>query len=221
MALQRETVVREALALLDEVGLEGLTVRRLAARLGVQNPALYWHFKNKQALLDLMAATLLADARAAHDPATVGADWAAFLTALAHGYRRAMLAHRDGARVIAGADLTKSEVFVGFEQALAILQEAGFSPIDAFIGVTTISDYTLGATFEEQADAATSRVVEGATAEGRPLPPPLDHERFPTLAATFATIFNAENLPDHGVGFAGGLDLILAGLRAKLTGRQG
>src|SRR4051812_8864236 len=80
MALQRETVVREALALLDEVGLEGLTMRRLAARLGVQNPALYWHFKNKQALLNLMAATLLADARAAHDPATHGADWAAFLT---------------------------------------------------------------------------------------------------------------------------------------------
>ena len=215
MALQREMVVREALALLDEVGLEGLTMRRLAARLGVQNPALYWHFKNKQALLDLMAATLLADARAAHDPATYGADWAAFLTGMAHGYRGAMLACRDGARVIAGADLTKSEMFVGLEQALVALQAAGFSPADAFIGVTTISDYTLGATFEEQADSA-GRTAGGDTGEDRILPPPFDHERFPTLAATFATIFSTETPPDRSEGFAGGLELILAGLRAKL-----
>jgi TetR/AcrR family tetracycline transcriptional repressor len=220
MALQREMVVREALALLDEVGLEGLTMRRLAARLGVQNPALYWHFKNKQALLNLMAATLLADARAAHDPAAHGADWAAFLTAMVNGYRSAMLAHRDGARVIAGADLTESEMFVGLEQALVVLQQAGFSPADAFIGVTTLTDYTLGATFEEQADAA-GKTVDGETAEDRALPPPFDHERFPTLAATFATIFSTETSPDRGAGFAGGLDLILAGLRAKLPVERG
>jgi AcrR family transcriptional regulator len=48
MPLQRETVVRAALHLLDEVGLDGLTMRRLAAYLEIQNPSLYWHFTNKQ-----------------------------------------------------------------------------------------------------------------------------------------------------------------------------
>ena len=46
-ALTREKVVRTALRLLDKVGLDGLTLRKLAAELRVQAPALYWHFKNK------------------------------------------------------------------------------------------------------------------------------------------------------------------------------
>ena len=62
MPLERETVARAALVVLDEVGLDGLTVRRIAEALGVQNPALYWHFKNKQDLLDRMAEVMLADA---------------------------------------------------------------------------------------------------------------------------------------------------------------
>jgi TetR/AcrR family tetracycline transcriptional repressor len=41
MPLERETVARAALAELDKVGLDGLTVRRIAEALGVQNPALY------------------------------------------------------------------------------------------------------------------------------------------------------------------------------------
>ena len=53
--LDREHVVRVALRLLDEAGLDGLTLRRLAAELDVKAPALYWHFANKQDLLDHMA----------------------------------------------------------------------------------------------------------------------------------------------------------------------
>ena len=48
--LSRETVIRAALDLLNEVGVDGLSTRRLAERLGVQQPALYWHFKNKREL---------------------------------------------------------------------------------------------------------------------------------------------------------------------------
>ena len=52
--LQREAVIRTALELLNDVGMEGLTTRRLAERLGVQQPALYWHFKNKTEVLTAM-----------------------------------------------------------------------------------------------------------------------------------------------------------------------
>ena len=47
--------MQAALDLLDEAGMDGLTVRALASRLGVQAPALYWHVPSKQALLDEMA----------------------------------------------------------------------------------------------------------------------------------------------------------------------
>jgi TetR/AcrR family transcriptional regulator, tetracycline repressor protein len=53
--LSRETVADGALALADAIGLEALTVRRLATELGVTPMALYWHFKNKEELLDGVA----------------------------------------------------------------------------------------------------------------------------------------------------------------------
>ena len=109
MPLERETVARAALVVLDEVGLDGLTVRRIADALGVQNPALYWHFKNKQDLLDRMAEVMLADAFAELGPPAPDASWSDTLSALAHLFHRALSSHRDGARVIAAANLSGSE----------------------------------------------------------------------------------------------------------------
>jgi AcrR family transcriptional regulator len=53
--LDRAQVVRAALALVDEVGLDGLTMRRLAERLGIQAASLYKHVKDKDELLVLLA----------------------------------------------------------------------------------------------------------------------------------------------------------------------
>ena len=48
MALDRDLIVRTALRLLDDVGLEKLSLRRLAKELDAHPTALYWHFANKQ-----------------------------------------------------------------------------------------------------------------------------------------------------------------------------
>ncbi len=50
--ISREAILREALMLLKEVGLDGLSLRALAARVGMRAPSLYWYFKDKNALLD-------------------------------------------------------------------------------------------------------------------------------------------------------------------------
>lgn len=57
--IDRKQVVDTALRLLNEVGLDGLTLRGIAKELNVQAPALYWHFKNKQELLDEMATEMV------------------------------------------------------------------------------------------------------------------------------------------------------------------
>ncbi len=57
--LDKEQVIDNALILLNEVGMEGLTTRKLAQKLGVEQPTLYWHVKNKRALLDALAETIL------------------------------------------------------------------------------------------------------------------------------------------------------------------
>ncbi len=150
MALQPDSMIREALAQLDEGGLEQLTVRRLAERLGVQNPALYWHFKDKQALLNAMAARLLEDAFDGYAPNPKG--WQETLVDLARRLRRGLLAHRDGARLIAGAALTDSALHRAQALARSALIATGFKPAEALAATVTLLDYTLGASFEEQAE---------------------------------------------------------------------
>ena len=88
------------------MGLEGLTLRRLAARLGVQAPAIYWHFKNKQELLDEMATQVLREAleeAPAFDAAQTWQDWA---LSYCLGLRRTLLRYREGAKMFSGTYLT-------------------------------------------------------------------------------------------------------------------
>ncbi|MBN3821866.1 TetR family transcriptional regulator, partial [Paraburkholderia sp. Se-20369] len=66
--LTRDTVLRAALDLLDEVGIDALSTRRLAERLGVQSPTLYWHFRNKGELLEAMSDAIMLERRQASLP---------------------------------------------------------------------------------------------------------------------------------------------------------
>jgi TetR/AcrR family tetracycline transcriptional repressor len=60
--LDLDRVVEGALGLLDDEGLDGVTTRRLAARFGVQSPALYWYIRDKGELLDLLGEAICAGA---------------------------------------------------------------------------------------------------------------------------------------------------------------
>ncbi|WP_149085463.1 MULTISPECIES: TetR family transcriptional regulator [Microbacterium] len=86
----RESVSRAALALLDEVGLADLSMRRIAARLEVQPSALYWHVASKQELL-----ADLADRITATVP-----DGAEGVLTTARALRDALFAYRDGAELV-------------------------------------------------------------------------------------------------------------------------
>jgi TetR/AcrR family tetracycline transcriptional repressor len=149
MALDRQTVVRTALRVLDEVGLDGLTLRKIATELNVQAPALYWHFKNKQELLDDMATTLLVDSIDTFSPDE--SDWVVFAERYGRGLRGMLLSHRDGAKMFSGTYLTDSSVYASMERSIKILTSAGFSPRDAVRALNTIYCYTIGFVIEEQA----------------------------------------------------------------------
>lgn len=146
--IQRDQVINAALALLDEVGLEAITTRKLAQKLGVESATLYWHFRNKASLLEEMAATVLARHHSlplAEDTA----EWADWLANNARSFRRALLAHRDGALLHAGTTPAR----VGgetFYPKVAYLMRAGFSEAEAAMILLTISEYTLGCVLEEQ-----------------------------------------------------------------------
>src|SRR5256885_469309 len=75
-SLSRESVCREALALVDEEGLEALSMRRLGTRLHVEAMSLYKHVRDKADLLDALHAAVLGDlgaeARAPAGPSSFG-----------------------------------------------------------------------------------------------------------------------------------------------------
>ncbi len=100
MKLDRDGIVDAAFALLDEEGIEGLSLRKLAARLDVKAPAIYWYIPNKAGLLQLMSARLTDGAR----KSCAGArDWQSWLIAFGRAVRQAFLDHRDSARLYANA----------------------------------------------------------------------------------------------------------------------
>ena len=151
MKVDRSRIIDEALALLNEVGVDALSTRLLAQRLGVQQPALYWHFRNKRALLDAMNGEILARGHL-HQIPRPGEDWRGFFLANAHSFRAALLAYRDGARVHAGTEAQPEEVGQ-HEQQLRIFVDAGFPVGEAMELLVAVGRYTVGCVLEEQTQA--------------------------------------------------------------------
>src|ERR1700738_3768776 len=99
--LTKQTMIETPLRLLDPVGLDGLAVRKLAAELDVQSPALYWHIRSKQELLDGMAEAMILTA--GMGPPRDSETWQDWPPRRTRAYRQSLLAHRDGARIVANA----------------------------------------------------------------------------------------------------------------------
>ncbi|TWV29526.1 TetR family transcriptional regulator [Streptomyces misionensis] len=147
--LDRRRVAGTALRLLNEVGLEGLTLRAIAHELDVKAPALYWHFKDKQALLDEMA-TEMYRRIAAGAPLDPADTWQKRLLETSRGLRTALLGYRDGAKVFSGSRFTGTEHAPAQEANLRLLTESGLTLTQAVHAVRTAYAYTIGFVTEEQ-----------------------------------------------------------------------
>jgi TetR/AcrR family tetracycline transcriptional repressor len=207
MNLDRQTVVRTALRLLDEAGMDGLTVRKLARELDVQAPALYWHFKNKQELLDDMATAVFTDAMNASALPSLDATWPDWTVEFGKRLRQMLLRYRDGARMFSGRFLSNDTLFEAMEIALRKLTGAGFSLRDATQGLNTIYCYAVGFTIEEQAvyprPGKRSKRYDLADRAKR-----VDAKKFPLAAAAGEHAFL-----DFDAHFEQGLRLILKGFQ--------
>src|SRR3954453_36717 len=150
--------------MLDEDGLERLTLRRLATELDVKAPALYWHFASKRALLDRMADAVLAPAVPALAGPSEPDGWPQWLELTAEVLRARLLAHPDGASLALGADLSRATALLRFvERTIEVLHGAGFGLADASRAAAAFIWFVVGRTVEEQAlpdPAAVRRVTE-------------------------------------------------------------
>lgn len=148
--VNREIVVSEALDLLDEVGLDMVSTRRLAKRLGVEQPSLYWYFRTKKDLLAAMAEAAMAPHAAAPLPMPDD-DWRDWFLDNTRSFRRTLLMRRDGARLHAGS--TPANDLDQIRRKMDFLITSGVPERDAQMAMLTASRFTVGSVLEEQADA--------------------------------------------------------------------
>jgi TetR/AcrR family tetracycline transcriptional repressor len=213
MKVNREMVAHAGLRLLNEVGLEQLTLRRLGTALEVQAAAIYWHFKSKEELIDEMATMVLAEGAPNLVPTRSGADWKVWAAAFGNGLRKTLLAYRDGARMVAGTRLTNTEYLKTAESIGARLVEAGFSVRQAVVLLSTIYNYTLSFVMEEQAvyprPGERSPQYDIAQRNSR-----LDAKEFPILRQSGPILFDRFDRR-----YKEGLELILLGAERVQEGK--
>ena len=149
--LTKAAIVQAALDLLDETGMDGLTVRALASRLGVQAPALYWHVRNKQALLDEMATQIWRQVGDVMAGLPGDLPWREVMETYAATVRKELLGRRDGAKAFSGTMLTDPAVVRRQEVTFESLIRQGFALADAVRGLVLLHDFTIGFCVEEQA----------------------------------------------------------------------
>jgi TetR/AcrR family transcriptional regulator, tetracycline repressor protein len=215
VALDREQILKAAVDLMDEVGLAGLSLRRLAKQLGVAAPALYWHFQNKQELLDQMAEQMFIGEVPAAGPPGDGESWEDWLVTRARQTRAALLRHRDAA-MLAASTKPRGSQWDQIELQIRVLCEAGFTPVEATRAMFTMSNYVAGFALEEQADRV--RDASGSGPDGDVHTPEeisawvLQQGDYPLLAEALA----AGGDPQGDAVFEYGLRLLIDGMRERL-----
>ena len=147
--MTRADIVQAALDLLDEKGIDAVTVRAVATRLGVKAPALYWHVENKQTLLDEMGTEIQRRVinRLRDQPMQV---WPDSVAAYARVLRREYLAHRDGARTFSGTRLTDPDVLRAQEPWLEQIVDSGIALEKAVRAIEFVTAFVVGFVIEEQ-----------------------------------------------------------------------
>jgi TetR/AcrR family tetracycline transcriptional repressor len=209
--LDRQVILRQAFVVLNEFGLEGLTLRKLAARLDVKAPAIYWHFKSKQDLLDEMATQVLREAYKQSADLEIKYPWQEWAIACFEGLRKTLLGYRDGAKMFSGTYLTDAELYAPMEANLRRLTGAGFNLRQAVVGLGALYSYTIGFVIEEQA-------TQPAPGEANPKYDLAAREqRVNKQLYPLAWAAGAEMFLGHDARFAEGMALLVAGLADLLS----
>ena len=211
-ALDQNQIVQAALVLLDEAGFDGLTMRNLAKKLGVQAASLYWHVRNKQDLLSLLSEEICAPMR---EPDRT-LPWQNQLEAMALEYRQVLSVHRDAAQVLASSGGPSGPKRLRLtELGLRTLLDAGFSQKDAAYAGMLMNDFVIMSVLEESQYANTE--AEGVSEDSSPdvqywvesLPP----NEYPSLVALANYLTNF----DGDERFRFGVELLRNGLESLLA----
>jgi AcrR family transcriptional regulator len=196
--LSRPTILAAAMALIDRDGAEALTMRSLAAELGVEAMSLYRHVDSKEALLDGVAEQLMGEI----EPRGVSSDWAEAVRGFASSVRGLAREHPQAFTLLGMRALASASALQPVEDLLASLRAGGFTPARAVAAYRAVAAFTRGYALSEVAGFALDEGSLGADTLG---------DRFPTIRALSRHLASE---PNQG-SFRAGIELIISGLSAE------
>jgi TetR/AcrR family tetracycline transcriptional repressor len=213
--LSRAAVVERALELADSDGLDALTIRRLAAELGVTPMALYWHFRSKEELIAGLADRVWGEIRTDVDDTSA---WSDQLRMMLESLIDVLRAHSSASTLLLTSEKLGPSHWAATEKTLAILRDAGFDPKQAseiaksalWTGLTLVMSepgFDPGLTSAERAEVMRRKQIELAS-----LPP----DRYPRLVEAAMPMTSCDNAEFH---YRFGVDLFIAGVRALAPAR--
>ncbi|HET6858510.1 MAG TPA: TetR/AcrR family transcriptional regulator [Streptomyces sp.] len=204
--LSKDRVLRAAVALADDIGIDALSMRKLAQELGVVPMALYKHVANKDQLLDGMVDVVVGEI----DPPAPGPDWKSAVRRRILSARRALLSHSWAAQVVQSRARPTPVLLAYMDSVIGMFRTGGFSVDLTHHVMHALGSRMLGFT-QELFDAAPSPAPEAQAAVD-----PADAGRFPFVTElAMAVAHDKESVVGQGCDdqfeFEFALDLLLDG----------
>jgi AcrR family transcriptional regulator len=167
-ALTRADVCQAALDLVDEEGLEALSMRRLGARLGIEAMSLYHHVRDKADLLDALHAAVLGrlEPEGAAPRRALPSGWRTLLGGLCRALRSTLLRHPNVVPLFTRKEVRAPEALGTLERVGAALAAAGFDAEESRRAIWVVGMFTIGhVIFETSNDNTEAKARRNATFE--------------------------------------------------------
>jgi AcrR family transcriptional regulator len=211
--LTRERIIRAALQIMDEEGLEGVTMRRVGRELGVEAMSLYNHVRDKEDILDSICEEVMTEF---HVPDAE--DWADAARLGAREYRRLLLAHPNVLTLMTErkSPMTNPDALRGYEFALDIFRRAGLSTLDALKTFHAFGGYIMGYVTMELGTMVGGPNDEEHARAHREMARMLETADLPRLRETLPHFMDL----DVEEQFEFGLALLIDGIRARIAATE-
>jgi TetR/AcrR family tetracycline transcriptional repressor len=203
--VSREQIAQVALLIADEEGIDALSMRDLAKRLGVGTMTIYGHIEGKDDLFDAIVDSAVAD----REPFVSEGDWQEQVRGSVLAVRRGLLLHPCLVEIRARRPVLRPEALRFSEHLLSVLRTAGFEPTEAAQAFRLLFTYTFG-----YAAFSPVETTEANRAEAREALADLPRDEYPALAES---VEQASEAMGGEAAFEYGLDRILDGLAARLS----
>jgi TetR/AcrR family transcriptional regulator, tetracycline repressor protein len=208
-ALTREGILGAALRIVDEEGMGALSMRRLAADLGVNPMSIYHHLPGKEAVVSGLVGVVFSRMRV---PSSGGMPWQERVRAYALAYRDVVRSHPNLAlQIVSDAAAVSEAVLSGAEPLYGALEEAGLSPAMVVRAADSLVDFVHGFVLGEASNPSGEFDVGSellTRIEARPA------GEIPALRRVFGVLGEEGARYDFDAGFEAGLDIFVGGIEA-------